>query len=289
MKARLCTIDDINEISKFAHIQNTKNGQRTSFMYKEEDKVKSGFKETLNNGSVQIGIFNKDKCFAYLQVITDHEFGFGDVIGPFCEVGYEELTKDLLSFAVNEANQVEVFKFNVDVNNNMQKHLVKIGAIKKEDNYQLELLAEDFKYEKLNKVNIRIISHEKRFDVLFKELYCNEFQDTYIEYNNLLNYNNNDYKLVDLLYNDDFIGFGYYRINIGYIDFLAIKSQYRGKGFGSFLLAEIIKDQIINYKISKISLNVDISNNNGIELYKKYGFAIEDHFVSYHLNRNVVI
>lgn len=286
MKARLCTIYDIDEISHFAHNQNTKNGQRTSFMYSEEDNVRTSFKESLNNGSVQVGIFNGIKCFGYIQVITDPNFGFGDVVGPFCEVGYENLITELITLAANKANQVEVFKFNLDLHNSLQDSLIRLGAVKQEDNYQLEVTSELFNYQKNISLNAKVIRHEKKYDELCRELYCSVFQDTYITVDSLFNYNCSEYKLVDLILNDEFIGFGYYRINTGYIDFIAIDSKYRRRGLGFYLLSEIIKDQIENYKIDKISLNVDTSNNNALELYKRCGFIISDHFISYHLKRS---
>lgn len=289
MQIRTCTKKDIEVISQFAHNQNTYNAQRTSFMYKEYEKVKESFYSTLDNGSIQIGAFHDKKCFGYVQVITNKDYGPGDVIGPFYEYGNERLVKDLLSYVAKYDSEIELLKFNIDENNKLGTHLVEAGAIKKEDNYQLRITKDIFANINLNSEYLITQVHSKQYDKYVIDLYNSEFPDSYMNSDSVIDYNKEQYKLVDLLFDSSCIGFGFYRIKKGYIDFVAVDKKYRGRGYGKYLLSRIIRDQIDDYDLIEIELNVDLSRNEALKLYTNIGFTVNEHFISYHLNKDDII
>ena len=75
--------------------------------------------------------------------------------------------------------------------------------------------------------------------------------------------------------NNKIIGYGF--ITILYenadIDNIAVSNKYQGKGYGNKLLNELIEIAKEN-KVENILLEVRISNNRAINLYKKNGFEI---------------
>lgn len=61
---------------------------------------------------------------------------------------------------------------------------------------------------------------------------------------------------------------------------LGIAPQYQGKGFGRELLNLIAAD-LKNKGIENITIEVDSTNKNAFNLYKKFGFEVETSFDYY--------
>ena len=55
------------------------------------------------------------------------------------------------------------------------------------------------------------------------------------------------------------------------LDNFCVLDDYRNKGIGTKLLAHLIS-LAINYRVINITLEVRVSNNIAINLYKKFGF-----------------
>ncbi|MDE6472120.1 MAG: ribosomal protein S18-alanine N-acetyltransferase [Clostridia bacterium] len=62
--------------------------------------------------------------------------------------------------------------------------------------------------------------------------------------------------------------------NEGNINNLAVKENYRGKGIGKFLLEDMI-NLAKERRISALTLEVNENNTVAIQLYRKFGFAVE--------------
>ncbi|MDP8003422.1 MAG: ribosomal-protein-alanine N-acetyltransferase [Caldisphaera sp.] len=59
---------------------------------------------------------------------------------------------------------------------------------------------------------------------------------------------------------------------VGHVISIAVLPEYRKKGIGSMLLNEAINRMKLNYNVEAVYLEVRVSNNEAINLYKKYGF-----------------
>lgn len=55
------------------------------------------------------------------------------------------------------------------------------------------------------------------------------------------------------------------------IDNIFVKEEYRGRGIGTKLMSYLVSEAIHN-KVINITLEVRVSNNIAINLYKKFGF-----------------
>ncbi len=61
---------------------------------------------------------------------------------------------------------------------------------------------------------------------------------------------------------------------VGHLVSIAVLREYRGRGIGSALLAETIRVMKEVYRAEAIYLEVRVSNEPAIRLYKKFGFVI---------------
>lgn len=273
-----CTKNDIDLVSRYAFKKNT-DSQCTSFLSTKYENVVSEITESLGEKSLQAMVIEKSNCIGYINVVMNDEYIPGDVIGPFFE--NESIAKELIDYAKNKIDKDIVLKFNVDFRNPLCNILNEIGAIKKAENYKLELDKND--YSKRSNGKGKIQQHEKKIDSHVKDLYYRAFEDTYMEFYSLLNYENNNANLVDCIDNNEFIGFAYYQKR-GYIDFIAIESYMRKKGYGRNILSAIIDDIFKNESIINISMNVDLDNEIALDLYKSLGFIVKEKYISFHIH-----
>ena len=83
-----------------------------------------------------------------------------------------------------------------------------------------------------------------------------------------------NYRFYVLLDNDNVAGYAVYDfvLDESTLQNISISAEYQGKGYGKKLLLESIKQLKEELKIVKVMLEVRISNNKAINLYKSVGF-----------------
>lgn len=71
----------------------------------------------------------------------------------------------------------------------------------------------------------------------------------------------------------------------GYVNNLAVKQDFRGKGFGT----QLINDMMVRAKslgVGALTLEVNENNTNAISLYKKFGFEVKGRRVKFYNGRD---
>ncbi|MEB3757544.1 MAG: ribosomal protein S18-alanine N-acetyltransferase [Desulfurococcales archaeon] len=71
-------------------------------------------------------------------------------------------------------------------------------------------------------------------------------------------------------------------VKVGHVISIAVLPEYRNRGLGSRLLEKAIDLMKQNYGIKKVYLEVRISNEVAINLYKKFGFTIKERIPRYY-------
>lgn len=276
MEIRNCTKDDIELVAHYVHRKN--KCQESSFLCQDLDRIKDDFITALSDKSIQAMVVIDGTCKGYIQVVINSEYIPGDVIGPYFDD--DALAIELLQFVRQLIEPTIILKFNIAPQNPLNLILIQLGAFKVEENYQLSLARSDC--AKHQYPSDYLIDHSPKNDAELKQLYLISFKDTYMDFDSLLNYKNDNAKLVDLIENDSFIGFSYYQAK-GYIDFLAIAEDFRNKGNGSKLLSSVIYDIFKDNSVQTISMNVDVANKGALSIYYKLGFKVRSEYISYQL------
>ncbi len=292
MIIRLCAIEDIGAVARLAFRLNTEGGQATSFMYKHYAKVEASFAASLGKDSLQAGAFEGRDCLGYIHIVLGTDYVPGDVLGPFYAEGREDLVKALLDFGIAQLASPLDLKFNLESGNGLGRILLGLGAEKTEDNYMLEILARDLAPslpapEALALEALAIETHSPDQDGPFVELFEAAFQDAYMGSREALEAGRGaDYRLLDLLEDGSLVGFGLYRIDRGYVDFLAVREDRRGRGYGHVLLRAVLEDLLKARGMPSAVLNVDLANEAALGLYTGLGFKVKEHFVAYRLGKD---
>lgn len=288
MTIRLCTPEDIGAVARLAFRLNTEGGQATSYMYRDYEKVESSFAATLGGDSLQAGAFEGGSCLGYIHIVLGTDYVPGDVLGPFFEQGREDLARALLDFGVAHLASPLDLKFNLEGGNALGTILLGLGAGKTGDNYMLEIRSQDFAPPVTASppapAPLAIETHSPARDGAFREIFDPAFPDAYMgSLEALTAGRGGDYRLLDLLEGETLVGLGLYRLGRGYVDFLAVREDRRGRGYGRLLLRAILEDLLGKQGFPSVVLNVDLDNEAALSLYTGLGFRVREHFVAYSL------
>ncbi len=71
----------------------------------------------------------------------------------------------------------------------------------------------------------------------------------------------------------------------GYVNNLAVRQDFRGKGFGTQLINDMI-ERAKSLGVGALTLEVNENNTNAISLYKKFGFEVEGVRVKFYNGRD---
>lgn len=285
MSIRLCAIEDIGAVARLAFRLNTEGGQATSYMYKDYAKVEASFAASLGKDSLQAGAFEGEDCLGYIHIVLGTDYLPGDVLGPFYTEGREDLAEALLEFGVAHLAQALDLRFNLECGNPLGPILLGLGAERTEDNYMLEIAAQDFAPPKASPgPGLALLPHSPDLDGAFQEIFDPAFPDAYMGSREALEAGRGgDYRLLDLVEGGELVGLGLYRLGRGYVDFLAVREDRRGRGYGRLILSAILGDLLGRRGFPSVVLNVDLANEAALSLYTGLGFRVREHFVAFRL------
>lgn len=287
MTIRLCAIEDIGAVARLAFRLNTEGGQATSYMYKDYAKVEASFAASLGKDSLQVGAFEGGNCLGYIHIVLGTDYVPGDVLGPFYAEGREDLVEALLDFGIAQLASPLDLKFNLESGNGLGRILVGLGAERTEDNYMLEILARDLAPSRPAPEALAIAPHSPDQDGAFAEIFEAAFPEAYMGSREALEAGRGaGYRLLDLLESGSLVGLGLYRLDRGYVDFLAVREDRRGRGYGRALLRAILEDLLKSRGLPSAVLNVDLANEAALGLYTELGFRIKEHYVSFRLGKD---
>lgn len=123
---------------------------------------------------------------------------------------------------------------------------------------------------------ITILEIEEKYYGEMKDLHDQSFPKTYYSGQDIISRINEDRKVFIVVNNDKLSGYIYVEAEPAYgeasIEFFAVKESERGKGIGSKLLTVALKWLFTFESMESITLCVNSSNQNAINLYKKVGF-----------------
>lgn len=121
-------------------------------------------------------------------------------------------------------------------------------------------------------VNISMASYDDARRIADIELHC--FSLPWSENAILESMQQNNYIFLKAEINDEIVGYigFYYSFDEGDITNIAVRDIYRRQGIGESLIYALI-EECKNRKINSIMLEVRISNDSAINLYRKIGFG----------------
>ncbi|MFL0246094.1 GNAT family N-acetyltransferase [Candidatus Clostridium stratigraminis] len=136
-------------------------------------------------------------------------------------------------------------------------------------------------YEKELPISVMVRFYEPKYKKGLEQVHPTEVFFTLDE---LVSRVSNNHHLLLAIVENDVVGYIYYEQDIenklGEIVLLHIRSDKRGKGYGSLLLNNAIGN-LINCSIEQILVNVRVTNYGAQKLYKKIGFIDKETIYAY--------
>jgi len=130
-------------------------------------------------------------------------------------------------------------------------------------------------------VNINRICLPENYPIDYFLYHLRDFQDLFIV---ATIFDNESEKVIGYSMNRveyGFSNFGFSIVKKGHVISFAVLPQYRRKGVGSYMMQETIS-RFIKRNVSEIYLEVRVSNEPAINLYKKFNFKIVSRIKGYY-------
>jgi ribosomal protein S18 acetylase RimI-like enzyme len=219
-------------------------------------------------------VYDEGELIGVLGFDADLENNSAEVWGPFVKEDKWDtvisLWKKMIELLPDDINSISMFP------NKENKKVVQLAKDlsfnRQSDQTILNFLRNSVK--ELEEICIIELTEDYCLEMV--QLHDNSFPNTYYNGQQIINRLNEYRKVFIIVNNGQLCGYIYVETEPAYgeasIEFFAVKESERGKGIGGKLLTVALKWLFNIESIGSITLCVNSSNQNAINLYKKVGF-----------------
>lgn len=219
-------------------------------------------------------MYDEGELIGVLGFDADLESNSAEIWGPFIKENKWDVSINLwnrmMELLPDEINSISMFP---NIQNQRVIQLAKDLSFQKHSD-QTILSFERNRINELQEVSAIEIKEEYVTDMM--HLHDKAFPNTYYSGQQIINRLNEDRKVFITEKSGQLCGYIYVEaepdFGEGSIEFFAVNENERGKGIGSTLLTIALKWLFTFDSINSITLCVNSSNQNAINLYKKVGF-----------------
>lgn len=219
-------------------------------------------------------VYDEGELIGVLGFDADLENNSAEVWGPFIKEhkwdNVIRLWEKMIELLPDEINSISIFP-NKE-NNKVLQLAADLSFKKHSDQTILNITRNNVK--ELEENCILELTEEYYLEMV--QLHDNSFPNTYYNGQQIINRLNENRKVFIIVNNGQLCGYIYVEAEPVYgeasIEFFAVKESERGKGLGGKLLTVGLKWLFTIESIGSITLCVNSSNQNAINLYKKVGF-----------------
>ncbi|KAA3603896.1 MAG: GNAT family N-acetyltransferase [Calditrichaeota bacterium] len=290
-KTKIATNKDFKRISEFIF---------EISKFQEKQCIHSSIGETVKSLVNEFEeLANKDELFCvfsenpigevcgFLACEFDRESKRGWLKGPLAENNNEEIYQELLDILVMEL-PIKIDKFSAfpNLKNQDLTRFYLSNDFEKDD---ISFIYEFHKCQigkkgEIDKLFREDLPTENESD--FKLLHEEAFPNTYYTVKEILALVDENHKILTLVKDEILLGYIYLSNDVESrivdFEFITIRSNIRGKGFGRKLISSAISYSFNKLKTSKVTLTVTSKNNKAKKLYEEIGFQLLYSGISLH-------
>jgi ribosomal protein S18 acetylase RimI-like enzyme len=271
--------EEVESVAKFISEMNSIEGSHIGYCGQDCLEIAHSLREditdiTYNNSFLTV--YDQGKLVGVLGFNADLESGSAEVWGPFFKEDKWDIVTSvwgkMIDLLPNEINSINMFP------NKKNKKVLELvnGLSFHRQSDQTILNFSRSRVEELEDVSIQELTEDYHMELA--ELHNNTFPNTYYSGHQIINRLNEDRKVFIIVNDGKLCGYIYVEAKPDYgeasIEFFAVKERERGKGIGGNLLTAALKWLFTIESIGSITLCVNSSNQDAINLYKKVGFQL---------------
>lgn len=271
-----CKEQQLNSITEFAYKMNINREHASTFCYKSKSAIREDFSKGISKNCV-LACWYDDEIIGILNCFIDEAKNNADctILIDSKKCDYNIVARLLFEKfkASNDTNMKYTFFFPVE-NVECSNFLESINANRQVNEYYLIF---EKKNVNINISDLNVIELPTDYYTSFIELHYTIFPGVYISGTDVIKDIGKKHNIYSIIEGGVLIAYSVLRLNrdkIATVEIIAVKEEFRGKGYGRAVLSYLIKAAFTSFEADKIDLVVDGNNEKAIRLYLDLGFTI---------------
>lgn len=268
---------EIDIVANFISEMNKIDESHIGFCGKDRLEIAHSLREDLSDITYNnsfLTVYEEDELIGVLGFDADLESNSAEIWGPFIKGTNWEVVNQLWNRMIellhDDINSISMFP------NKLNKQVLQLAKDLSFNKHSDQTIL-NFNQNRITElVEVSIVELKEEYFEEMKKLHDKFFPNTYYSGQQIINRLNEDRKVFIIINDGQLDGYIYVEAEPAYgessIEFFAVQESERGKGIGSKLLTAALKWLFSIESIKSITLCVNSSNQNAINLYKKVGF-----------------
>ncbi|MED3553675.1 GNAT family N-acetyltransferase [Cytobacillus praedii] len=269
--------NDVDTVAKFISEMNKIGESHIGYCGNDRFEIAHSLREDLSDITYNnsfITVYEEDELIGVLGFDADLESNSAEIWGPFIKENKWDVVNHLWNRMVellhDDINSIRMFP------NKLNKKVLQLAEELSFTKHSDQTIL-NFNKNSISELDeIFILELMEEYFIEMKNLHNQSFPNSYYSGQQIINRLNEDRKVFIIVNDGQLDGYIYAEAEPAYgeasIEFFAVKESKRGKGIGSKLLTAALNWIFTIESIKSITLCVNSSNQNAINLYKKVGF-----------------
>ncbi|MGN7399991.1 GNAT family N-acetyltransferase [Cytobacillus praedii] len=269
--------NDVDTVAKFISEMNKIDDSHIGYCGNDRFEIAHSLREDLSDITYNnsfITVYEEDELIGVLGFDADLESNSAEIWGPFIKENKWDVVNHLWNRMVellhDDIHSIRMFP------NKLNKKVLQLAEELSFTKHSDQTIL-NFNKKSISELDeIFILELKEEYFTEMKNLHDQSFPNTYYSGQQIINRLNEDRKVFIIVNDGQLDGYIYVEAEPAYgeasIEFFAVKESKRGKGIGSKLLTAALNWIFTIESIKSITLCVNSSNQNAINLYKKVGF-----------------
>ncbi|WLR54714.1 GNAT family N-acetyltransferase [Mesobacillus subterraneus] len=269
--------DEVDIVAKFISEINSVEESHIGYCGKDPKEIAYSLREDISDIPCDhcfLTVYEEGRLIGVLGFDADLESNSAEVWGPFVKCDRRDIVNPLwnrmIELLPEEINSISLFP------NSKNKQVLQLANDFSFTRHSDQTILNFNRNRTAELDEVPILELKEEYFKEMKQLHDQSFPDTYYNGQQIIARLNEDRKVFIIVKNGHLSGYIYVEAQPEYgeasIEFFAVEESERGKGIGRELLTVALKWLFTIESIESITLCVNSSNQNAINLYKKVGF-----------------
>ncbi|WP_226678437.1 GNAT family N-acetyltransferase [Mesobacillus jeotgali] len=269
--------DEVDIVAKFISEINSVEESHIGYCGKDPKEIAYSLRKDISDIPCDhsfLTVYEEGGLIGVLGFDADLESNSAEIWGPFVKGDRRDIVSPLWNRMIQlfpeEINSISLFP------NSKNKQVLQLANDFSFTRHSDQTILNFNRYRTAELDEVPILELKEEYFKEMKQLHDQSFPDTYYNGQQIIARLNEDRKVFIIFKNGHLSGYIYVEAQPEYgeasIEFFAVEESERGKGIGRELLTVALKWLFTIESIESITLCVNSSNQNAINLYKKVGF-----------------
>jgi ribosomal protein S18 acetylase RimI-like enzyme len=277
LKIEFMKTDEVDRVANFISEINSVEESHIGYCGRDPKEIAHSLREDISDipcDNSFLTVYEEGGLIGVLGFDADLESDSAEIWGPFVKEDrwdiVNPLWNKLIELMPEEINSISLFP------NKQNKQVLQLASDFSFTSHSDQTILNFNRNRMAELEEVPALELKEEYFTEMKQLHDQSFPDTYYNGQQIIDRLNEDRKVFIIVKNGHLSGYIYVEAQPEYgeasIEFFAVEESNRGKGIGSKLLTVALNWLFTFESIESITLCVNSSNQNAINLFKKVGF-----------------